>query len=292
MIYNLLAILSAVLIAGNFTATKIYQKRMGTAVREGALFNSVVGLISSCLFLVSAGFKLEFTLYSFIMALLTSILVGTYTMIGFKIMSLGSVTVYTVFVMLGGAVVPYIYGVLFLGEGITVWKVLAILAVAAAVILNSAGSGSDRRSKYFIPLCIAVFFINGAVSVISKLHQIETVYPVVSSRDFTVIKDFIRFLIFFIVFLCQRHSMEQNDKKLNAKMYIAMAVSAIFSGGAFFLMFICASYMPASVLYPVVTGGTIISMALVDRLFFRQRLSVNTIISIFICIMALVLFVI
>ena len=99
---------------------------------------------------------------------------GIYTMIGFKLMSMGSMTVYTIFLMMGGAIVPYIYGLIFLDEPITLPRVVALLMIVAAVVINSSGGKTGKQSVKFIILCIAVFLLNGAVSVVSKMHQIET----------------------------------------------------------------------------------------------------------------------
>ena len=78
---------------------------MGSGVRSCILFNTFVGLFAAIIFFATSGFKWECTLFSLIMAVLFTVFVGTYTIIGFKIMSMGSMTVYTVFLMLGGAVV-------------------------------------------------------------------------------------------------------------------------------------------------------------------------------------------
>ena len=40
--------------------------------------------------------------------------------------------------MLGGAIVPYIYGLIFLDEPITLARVVALLMIVAAVVINSA----------------------------------------------------------------------------------------------------------------------------------------------------------
>ena len=131
-----LEILAAIGCAGNFAVTKVYQKHMGNGIREGIKFNMIVGLFASIMFFAVSGFKWECTAFSLIFALLFTVFVGTYTMIGFNIMSMGSMTVYTVFLMLGGAVVPYLYGIAFLNESVNFRKVLALLFVVFAVMLN------------------------------------------------------------------------------------------------------------------------------------------------------------
>ena len=289
-IYYLMIVIAAVGTAGNFALTKVYQKTMGNGVRESIIFNMFVGLFGSVFFWITSGFHIEFTIYSAVMALLMSLLVGVYTMIGFKLMSMGSMTVYTIFLMLGGAVVPYIYGVLFLNETVNFTKLLALLMIVAAVVLNSMEKNAGRQSFSFILLCFAVFFLNGAVSVVSKVHQIETVHKTVSADAFVLLKNVVRFMFFALILpFCGKKT--EASRKLPLGMYGIMLGSAVVSSLAYMLQLIGASNLPATVLYPIVTGGTVVGTSLFDRMCFGQRLSRNTIISIAICVAALVLFV-
>lgn len=290
MIYFIMLVVAAIGIAGNFSLTKVYQKSMGTALYESVVFNMLVGLFGAVLFWVLYGFRLEYTAYSALIAFLISFLVGFYTMIGFKLMSMGSMTVYTIFLMLGGAVVPYVYGIFFLDESVSTAKIIALLLIAFSVILNSSGKISEKQSLKFLLLCVAVFFINGATSVLAKIHQIETNYKVVSSEDFIVLKNAMRFLTFGLIFpFCRKKSIKEGFSK---KMYLVMLGSAVVSSFSYLLQLNGAANLPATVIYPVVTGGSVVATSLFDRLCFKQKLHSRTIISIVICVVALVLFVV
>lgn len=196
MIYYIMTLLAAIGTAGNFAVTQVYQKEMGSCVREGVIFNIFVGLFSGIIFFVASGFKLEFTAFSLIMAILFTLFVGSYTIIGFKIMSMGSITVYTLFLMLGGVVVPYIYGIVFWRETVNLQKIAALLLVILAVWLNTSGGKEQRQSVKFLLLCLAVFLLNGGTSVVSKVHRIEEVYPTISAQEFAALKNFARVVCF------------------------------------------------------------------------------------------------
>ena len=291
MYYYLLLVIAAIGTAGNFALTKIYQKTMGNASRESIVFNMLIGLFSSIVFLFLGGCRVEYTPFSGFMAFLMSLFVGVYTMIGFKIMSMGSVTVYTIFLMLGGAVVPYLYGIVFLDEIVNLAKVIALLLIVAAVILNCMKKNAGKQSGYFILLCIAVFLLNGAVSVISKIHQIETDYAVVSADAFVLLKSIVRFLFFAVLFpFFSRKTPEK--KPVSGKMYLLILASSVVSSFAYVLQLIGASYLPATVLYPIMTGGTIVMTSLFDRICFAQRINKTTKLSIVICMIALCLFIV
>lgn len=289
MFYYLILTVAAIGTAGNFALTKLYQQNMGNAARESTVFNMLVGLFSTVIFWIAGGFNIECTPYSLLMAFLMSLFVGIYTMIGFKIMSMGSMTVYTVFLMLGGAVVPFFYGVLFLDEAVTFTNVIALLLVVVAVILNSFEKNTGKQSAKFILLCIMVFLLNGAVSVVSKMHQVETRYPVVSADAFVLLKSAVRFVFFALLIpFCGKKA--EQTAKLSVKMYIVMICCAAASGFSYMLQLVAASNIPATILYPIVTGGTIVGTALFDRICFGQHINNRTKISILFCIIALVLF--
>ena len=288
--YYIMMIIAAIGYAGNFAITKVYERHMGSGIRQGVIFNILVGFAGGIIFFASSGFKVELTVFSFVMALLFTVFVGAYTIIGFKIMSIGNMTVYTVFLMLGGAAVPYLYGIAFWEETVNIQKIVAMLLVGLAVWLNASGERSQGQTAKFILLCFAVFLLNGGTSVVSKAHQIEKVYPTISAQSFVALKNFAR-CMFFLLFLpfCKK---TENTHKLTPKMYAIIFLSAIISGASYFLQLVCASYIPASILYPVVTCGTIVAAAAFDRICFGERLSRRIIMSVVVCIVALALFVI
>ena len=69
-----------------------------------------------------------------------------------------------------------------------------------------------------------------------------------------------------------------------------VAVAALISGGSYLLQLVGAKTLPATVLYPMVTGGSIIFSSLAGRIFFREKLSLQQKISIVVCFMGTLLF--
>ena len=143
MIYYILILLAALGCALNFVVTKIYQLNQGNSIQSGVMFNCLVGFVGSLIYFAVCGFKIEITMFSGILALLFTVFLGLYTIIGFSIMSIGSIAVYTIFLMLGGMILPYFYGLLFLNEEITVFKVIALLLTSIAIILRCSLNSSS-----------------------------------------------------------------------------------------------------------------------------------------------------
>lgn len=76
--YYLMLTGAAMLLGADFALNKIYQKFYGTAPKAAFFFNSLLGLITAVIFFCINGFKLEFTVYSFVMAGLMGLFVMSY----------------------------------------------------------------------------------------------------------------------------------------------------------------------------------------------------------------------
>ena len=263
MIYYILIFLSAIGCAVTFIFNKVYQLEQGNTIKSGIIFNCLVGFAGSVIYFVVCGFKIEITIYSVIMAVLFTIFLGLYTIIGFKIMSMGSMAVYTIFLMLGGMIVPYFYGIIFLNEEITVIKIIALIMMTVAIILQN-GTKEKKGSKFFYLLCCMVFVLNGMTSIVSKSHQISTQYSTVSANEFVFLKNIMRFLLFgaMLPFIkCK------NIFNMSAKSNFAIIGAALVSSMAYMMQLICASHLPATVQFPALSGGTIIFTALFSFFF-------------------------
>ena len=77
-------------------------------------------------------------------------------------------------------------------------------------------------------------------------------------------------------------------KPLRQATSLAVLITAI--GISYLLQLTGAAELPATVLYPMVTGGSIIFSALSGRVFFKEKLSVYQLVSIGLCFVGTLLF--
>ena len=112
MVY-ILVFLSALLFALDFVVDKVYQLKSGNSMYSGFRYNLYVGIIGGFLFFCINGFSLRFTMFSVIISFACALIVAVYKIIGFKIIEKGSIAIYTISLMSGGMVVPYIWGIMF-----------------------------------------------------------------------------------------------------------------------------------------------------------------------------------
>lgn len=269
----ILVIFADILLAMTFVIQKKYQLKVGVSVKSSLVYTVLTGLFSAIIFLVINGFKVRATWFSLVMAIAFTIVVTAYTLIGFRIMEKGSMSIYTLFLMSGGMTVPYIYGVAFLNEELTFIRTLGLLLIITAISVSNFTKRKTDKEQIF--LCIAVFFINGASSVISKIHQISPASKMVSSSDFVFLVMTARTIIGLIPVLLKKEKEESIKVKSGSLWFLIFLIflAAAANGVSFMLQLIGAADLPATVLYPLVTGGTIILSSFADLLVFKAKLS-------------------
>lgn len=281
--------LAAMLLAVDFVLNKIYQKAKGTSPRAGFGFNSLLGLFTAIIFFVIDGFKIECSVYSLTMAAFMSFLVMCYNMIGFQLLKSGSVALYTLFLMTGGMIVPYIYGILFLNEPFSGLRTAGLFLILFGVVLSNF-SNKKLNCKQ-IMLCAAVFFLNGFVSVISKLHQIETAFYCVNAAEFVILGGLFKFIFAgMLYFIVKGKNKITSDKLINTEALLIIAASAVVGGFSYLMQLLGAASLPATILYPFITGGSIVFSALVGSIFLKEKISKKMAASVIFCFIGTVLF--
>lgn len=287
--YYLMLTGAAMLLGADFALNKIYQRIYGTAPKAAFFFNSLLGLITAVIFFCINGFKLNFSFYSLIMAGLMSLLVMSYNIIGFRLLKSGTMAVYTLFLMTGGMVLPYVWGLLFLNEDFSVLRTGGLVVILAGVVLSNFGG--ERVNLKQIIMCLAVFFINGCTSIVSKMHQSQTTFDSVNAAEFIILGGIFKFSLAGILFLVfkNKDSLESGVVSLK-KAVIIITASAVISGVSYMLQLLGAKSLPATVLYPFITGGSIVFSALSGVIVFKEQLSEKLILSVILCFAGTLMF--
>lgn len=278
----MIILLAVVCFAMQFAFTKLYER----AVPQNAVTSTVMlietSLIGALLFLCVGGSRIELNPRSLVYAALFALVMIPYYMFGIKVLSLGSLAVYSTFMMLGGMLVPFFYGVWFLNEEISVAKIIGTALLSVFIVLQAVAqsriSREDRKkgSWLFIILCVLIFFINGATGVIAKAHQVGS--SPINEVSFTFISCALTALFSLAILPFSYAKNKDAAKKaikgcLSARPLISMTLIGISAYVGNFLHLKAAAAVPASVQFPLVSGGVIVLSALTAATVFRERLS-------------------
>lgn len=272
------------MLAVNFSITKRYQMQAASGVGPSMLFSGMSGAFTALIFFVVGGFRIELTWFSVGMAALYSLLIVSYTLIGFRIMDGSKVALYTVFLMAGGMIVPFLWGVLFLEEQITILRLAGLVIILISMIIFHRDGEKIGIRKTL--LCCAVFLINGFTSVVSKMHQIQT--EAVSPISFIVLFNLFSVLLCTLTMVLNKGT--KNTVKLSQEVILLSVGSAIAVGLFNLLQLISAKHVLATVQYPVVTGGTVVFTAVAARAFYKEKITVPMAIALLLCVLGTCMF--
>ena len=122
------------------------------------------------------------------------------------------------------------------------------------------------------------------------MHQTNPQFETVSDNGFVLLKNVMRFLLFFgmIPFVGKKG---EKVFSIKPKMYIVIVSSALISSISYYLQLVCASSLPATVQFPVISGGTIVFTALLGMICFKEKISRRQAFCLLLCIISTIIFV-
>lgn len=289
----ILILLAVACFAGQFAFTKLYEGVVKQTTVTSLVMLVVMSVIGTVLYLFIGGFRVEFSVVSVFWTVLFALVMIPYYMIGIKVLSLGSLAIYSMFMMLGGMLVPFFYGVLFLRESVSVAQVIGTVLLTGFIILQAisqsdsntttGGKQSAKTKVTFFVLCLIIFFLNGLTGVIAKAHQISE--SSVDEVSFTVISCALTaiFSMILLAFEFLRNRKEKRRQVMTTLKIKPMGIMVLIGASTYtgnFLHLLAANDVPASVQFPLVSGGVIVLSALVSFFAFKEKMSVKEWISI------------
>lgn len=254
----LFVLIADLLFSLQFLFNQQFRKRNGDGIDQTFTFSMYTNGISFLILLITNGFSLEINLVSFIIAMIYSLVILCYSYSGLKSFATANLSVYSIFAMLGGMILPFTYDVVLNPERFTVAKGFCVLFIGIATALSfekGKGKGSNKNIKYYF----AVFVLNGLVGVLSTIHQSKN-GDAVDSGSFMATVNLCTF------FICFGYHLIKNRKipLLPIKEVGNLTCYAACSGIGNLLCLIALINIPASVNYPIITGGVMVFSTLIS----------------------------
>lgn len=280
-----LIFLAVLCFSGQFAFTKIYEGTVRQTTASSLIMLTVTGLVGALLFLIIGGFQISPSPITVMWAAVFALIMIPYYTLGIKVLSLGSLAIYSMFMMLGGMIVPFFYGIILLGEEISIGKLIGTVLLTLFIILQavsqrdaetSSCKGSGKRRGMFFALCLLVFFINGMTGVVAKAHQISV--GAADEISFTVISCTLTAVfggaILSVLAARQKQPViEAVRRVIHAKPMLVMALIGAAAHSGNLLHLTAAAILPASVQFPIVSGGVIVLSALVSVTVFKEKVT-------------------
>ena len=286
-------ILSTVLFGGQFIALNAYQGKNGKSYQSILFFCAVFSLTGALVFLSLNGFQLGFSWYTLLYAGIAGIIQIALLIAGIKALALGRVEVYTLFNVAGGMSVAYLFGITYFQEEVKaahiIGLVLVLLALFVPIIFDRKNNQKSRLIFWF--LCAGVFLANGFFGSVNKIH-------IVSGEGLSI-KEYMFYMYAWIAVLSSLSFLalsffKKNETKLllNRWGLLFAFLYGLVNSVGMFLQYSYADKVPASILFPLSNGGTMVFGLIIGCIAYRKKPTLPDIIQIVIAILGMVLFLI
>ena len=268
--YYGLVMVSVIMFGIQFLFNERYEKLSGNNAAATFAFvflSAVSGLI--CLLVINR-FRLEWTPFTAVCALATALNSLLYTVCAMKALSRINLSLYSLFAMLGGMLLPFLQGLIFYDEVLTLGKIVCVVLISAALFFSVSGTIGSHGLIFYI----GVFVLNGMSGVITKLFE-SAPYLKTSAAGYSVLSTAMTVLISGIILLLIKKQGVHIVKK---------AIVFAFCGGILgrvtnFLLLLALAVLPASTQYPMVTGGVMV-VSTVIALIIGQKPSKREVLSV------------
>ena len=267
-------------------STKQYNRGGGSSL----VFNSLKTLSAFLLFLLISlpGFTLHgpTVVYGLLYGL--SLCLSMYA--GFRALGLGPLALTGMLVSFS-LLMPLLWGVLVRHEPFGILKGVGLLLLLGSLLLVNAHSlrparkeerPSERQGLWLFFVAVT-FLCNGVCSILQKEHQ--TAYPSLYNREFMLFAMLLCAVVFTAVALVRLPASAYREAKCRG----LGILSGVTNSLANFLTLILAGMENASVLFPIISAGTILTTLLCGRVVFKENLKPNQYVALGVGILAIVL---
>ena len=266
MIVYILIILSS---ATQSATTKLFHRNCSNS----AVFNVIKSCTALVFLALIAAFGFTFHLPTMLFGFSYGICLCISMYAGYQALCRGPMALTSMLVSFS-VVIPLIWGITVGNEILKVIQYPALALLLLAIILINADKMKERGKKptnYGVWLLFVgiTFVCNGICSILQKRHQ--TLYPEAYSPEFMLFA----MLLCSVIFSISAFSKISPKKLIATKGKRYGVLSGLANGIANFLTLVLAGMENASVLFPIISAGTILASLLCGRLFFQEKLKAN-----------------
>lgn len=255
--------------AAQSATTKLFHRKC----TDSSVFNAIKSCTALVLFALIAVFDFTFHLPTVLFGVAYGICLCISMYAGYQALCRGPMALTSMLVSFS-VVIPLIWGVAVGNETLKAVQYPALVLLFLSIALTNADKikpKGDIQTNYGVWLAFVgiTFVCNGVCSILQKQHQ--TLYPEAYSREFMLFAMLLCSVV-FLIFALRRTSLKEL-KMIKGKRYGML--SGIANGVANFLTLVLAGLENASVMFPIISAGTILSALACGRMLFGEKLRAN-----------------
>ena len=277
-------ILSVLMFGGCFFVKDVYRRKRNASdtlmTFESMFIGSIAGLL--ILFIIN-GFRIEFTWFTLIIVLITTLNNLFFTYCSFKALKHINLSIFSLFTMLGGMLLPFLQGLLFYNEELTIGKLICVILIIISLLLTIKSSNEKKGYIYYI----GIFILNGMSGVISKIF-LEAPFNKTSVEGYSILLAIVSIIVSSLMLLFLVKVKKEETQLFNFKTSSLCVLNGSLDKIANYLLVFALMYVDSSIQYPLVTGGVII-VSTISSYFLGNKPIVREIISISIAFIGLLI---
>jgi drug/metabolite transporter (DMT)-like permease len=263
MYYGII-LLSVFMFGGCFALKDVYRGMRGSSFLI-SMESSAVGAFAGLVVLLCInGFQFQLTPFTLLMAFLCAVNGVCFSYFSFKALDYINLSVFSLFSMLGGMLLPSAVGILFFKEEITVAKIVCYCFILGALLMTLSKGKKGGWIWY-----AGVFALNGMSGVLSKIFA-SAPFEKTNAAGYSIWSALLTGVLSAIIWLALfRKTSGEGKMPYSLKAFGVASVSGATNKIANFLLVLALAHVDASVQYPMVTGGVMIVSTLIC--FFGPR---------------------
>lgn len=196
----------------------------------------------------------------------------------------------TVFASAGSILIPFLFGLIFLGEGISATKVIAAVMLLAVILLPLFSGQSGKKTSFsgYIS-CIILFIMNGMYTVLMDIYAGAS--GVLPDSVFCFWGNAIMFPFAFLLGISMGGTKNffSDIKKIKAGSYAKAVITVVFSNTTTLLGIYILGRMDISIYSILNTSLVMIFTAIFSAIFFKEKITTSSVLAIVLSIGAIIL---
>lgn len=258
MIYYGMVLAAVVMFGLQFYANGKFQEQCGNGVYITAVFSLFTALVGAAALFVIGGFHFAVTPFTFLMATLAALNNLAFSYFAIRSLGLINLSLFSVFSMVGGMVLPFVVGILFYDEGLTVAKIICLVLITVAMCFTVQKGENKGGWIYYI----GVFVTNGLSGVYSMIFN-GAPYAKASAADYSLLGALLRIGIAGLVVLVLCKKKKSKPITVNTTVTVSLVACGLLGVLANYLLLLSLKYIPGSLQYPLITGGVMIASTVI-----------------------------
>ena len=244
---------------GCFALKDKYRKIRGSGLLVSMEAACIGGIAGFAVLTAVNGFIIEITPFTLLIAFVKALNGILFSFCSFKALDCINLSLFSLYSMLGGMLLPFLQGIIFFDETFTFGKAVCVAFVFSA-LLCTVKKGDKKGGVIFY---VGIFVLNGMSGVISKIYT-SSDFPKASAAGYSALGSMMTVLLSGMLWLClwrragRGHGECSHSRLLYVKSSAIVSVSGAVNTVANFLLVLALLHVDASVQYPMVTGGTMI----------------------------------